>query len=123
MGVRLHPGHHLSAPWQERLGGLATEPVDSGLVIHVARAYSERRRGLAKMEPMPADHALHILRTNSVHTFGMRFALDLVWLGRGGKVVRIDREVPSGRVKLCLRARSVVETRAGHGDRFADVLD
>jgi len=113
----------LSAPWQERLGGLATEPVDSGLVIHVARAYSERRRGLAKMEPMPADHALHILRTNSVHTFGMRFALDLVWLGRRGNVVRIDHCVPPRRVKLCLRARSVVETCAGHGDRFAHVLD
>jgi uncharacterized protein len=110
-------------PWQDRLGGLATDPADSGLVIHVARAYGERRRGLARMEPMPADHALRIPRTSSVHTFGMRFALDLVWLGRGGKVVRIDRDVPSGRVKLCLRARSVVETCAGHGDRFADVLD
>jgi uncharacterized protein len=110
-------------PWRDRLGGLATEPVDPGLVIHVARAFAERRRGLAKMQPMPADHALHILRTNSVHTFGMRFALDLVWLGRGGNVVRIDHDVPSGRVKLCLRACSVVETRAGHGDRFADALD
>lgn len=111
------------APWEDRLGGLATEPLDSALVLHVASAFGERRRGLAKMEPMPADHALHIPRTNSVHTFGMRFALDLVWLGRAGKVVRIDRDVPSGRVRLCLRARSVVETCAGHGDRFADVLD
>jgi uncharacterized membrane protein (UPF0127 family) len=53
----------------------------------------------------------------------MRFALDLVWLGRGGRVVRIDHDVPSGRVKLCVRARCVVETRAGHGDRFAHVLE
>jgi uncharacterized protein len=113
----------MTATWQERLGGLATEPVDAGLIIHVARGFSARRRGLAGMEPMPADHALHIPRTNSVHTFGMRFALDLVWLGRGGKVVRIDSDVRSGRVKLCLRARSVVETRAGHGDRFSHVLD
>ena len=124
MGVRLHPGDHLStAAWHERLDGLDTAPVDSALVLHVARRLGERRRGLAKMEPMPADHALHILRTNSVHTFRMRFALDLVWLGRNGRVVRIDRDVPSGRVKLCLRARSVVETCAGHGDVFARALD
>jgi uncharacterized protein len=112
-----------AAAWHERLGDLATTSVDSGLVIHVARAYRERRRGLAKMEPMPADHALHIVRTNSVHTFGMRFALDLVWLGRGGRVVRIDRDVPAGRVRLCVRARSVVETCAGHGDVFARALN
>jgi uncharacterized membrane protein (UPF0127 family) len=113
----------MTAQWDERLGGLAAETVDSDLVIHLASGYGERRRGLAKMDPMPTDHALRIPRTNSVHTFGMRFALDLVWLGRGGRVVRIDHDVPSGRFKLCVRARSVVETRAGHGDRFARVLE
>jgi uncharacterized membrane protein (UPF0127 family) len=105
--------------WEERLAPLDTEPAADGLVLHVARRYGERRRGLAKMEPMPPDHALHIVRTNSVHTFGMRFALDLVWLGRGGRVVRIDTNVPARRMKTCIRARSVIEARAGHGHRFA----
>jgi uncharacterized membrane protein (UPF0127 family) len=109
-------------PWAERLDPLETESIESGLVLHVARRSAERRRGLARMEPMPADHALHILRTNSVHTFGMRFALDLVWLGRGGKVVRIDTNVPARRMKTCLRARSVIETCAGQGDRFAQAI-
>ena len=71
---------------------------------------------------MPPGHALRILKCNSVHTFGMRFALDLVWLGRGGRVVRIDTNVPARRMKTCLRARSVIEARAGHGDRFAASL-
>ena len=108
--------------WTQRLGSLDTEPTADGLVLHVARRYGERRRGLAKMEPMPPDHALHIVRTNSVHTFGMRFALDLVWLGRGGRVVRIDTNVPARRVKTCIRARSVIEARAGHGHRFAAAI-
>jgi uncharacterized protein len=108
--------------WEERLGPLETEPSEDGLVLHVARRYGERRRGLAKMEPMPPDHALHILRTNSVHTFGMRFPLDLVWLGRRGRVVRIDTNVPAGRMKMCVRARSVIEARAGYGDRFASAI-
>jgi uncharacterized membrane protein (UPF0127 family) len=52
----------------------------------------------------------------------MRFALDLVWLDRDGRVVRVDRGVGPWRVRTCLRARSVVETRAGEGDGFAVAL-
>lgn len=108
--------------WQDRLDGLDTEPAGDGLVVHVARRYGERRRGLAKMAPLPDDHGLRILRCNSIHTFGMRFPLDLVWLGRRGQVLRVDHDVPPGRMKLCLRARSVIETCAGQGDRFAHAV-
>ena len=66
--------------------------------MHVARSFRERRRGLAKMAPLPEDHGLRILKCNSVHTFGMRFPLDLVWLGRRGQVLRVDRDVPAGRM-------------------------
>jgi uncharacterized membrane protein (UPF0127 family) len=109
-----------SDPWEARLGGLAVEDVGEGLTLHRARAFSERRRGLAKMAPMPDDHALHILRCNSVHTLGMRFDLDLVWLAKDGSVVRVDEGVAPRRMRGCLRARTVIETRAGSGRRFAD---
>jgi uncharacterized membrane protein (UPF0127 family) len=110
-------------PWERRLAGVETTGLDGGLTLHVARSYRERRRGLAKMTPLPGDHALRIMRTNSVHTFGMRFALDLIWLGRRGQVLRVDRDVPARRMKMCVRARSVIETPAGQGDRFARALD
>jgi hypothetical protein len=48
----------------------------------------------------------------------MRFALDLIWLGKHGAVVRVDRAIPARRIRVCLRARSVVETLAGHADAF-----
>jgi uncharacterized membrane protein (UPF0127 family) len=108
--------------WDARLAGLHSEPLDGGLTLHLARSPRERRRGLAKMAPLPDDHGLRILKCNSVHTFGMRFALDLVWLGRGGRVLRVDHDVRPGRMKLCVRARSVVETCAGQGERFAAAL-
>jgi uncharacterized membrane protein (UPF0127 family) len=57
-------------------------------------------------------------RCRSVHTFTMRFPLDLIWLGRDGRPVRVDRDVPPNRMKLCLRARSVVEANAGTADGF-----
>lgn len=106
--------------WADRLGGLATEPVGDGLTLHVAGAFQARRRGLAKMDAMPPDHALHIMRCRSIHTIGMRFALDLVWLAKDGRVVRVDEDVAPRRLKLCTGARTVIETRAGAGRRFAD---
>ena len=75
-------------------------------------------KGLAKLDAMPPGHALHLPRCRSVHTFTMRFPLDLIWLGKDGRPVRVDRAVPPNRMKLCVRARSVVEANAGTADAF-----
>ena len=74
----------------------------------VAHSFRERLIGLAFLREPPADGLL-LPRTRSVHTFGMRFALDLHWLGADGEVVRVDRAVPPRRLRTCLRARSVLE--------------
>jgi uncharacterized membrane protein (UPF0127 family) len=110
------------AAWQERLGGLASEALGGGLVLHRARRRRERRRGLAGLAALPPQRGLHIAPCRSIHTVGMRFALDLVWVGADGRVVRVDRAVGPWRVRTCLSARSVVETLAGEGDRFAATL-
>lgn len=68
-----------------------------------------RLRGLAFAAPRGP---LHIPRCRSVHTFGMRYPLDLVWLDGRGTVVRVDLAVPPGRVRTCRRARSVIEIPA-----------
>jgi uncharacterized membrane protein (UPF0127 family) len=106
--------------WTDRFAHLATEPIGNGLTLHVASAYNARRKGLAKMAAMPPDHALHIMRCNAIHTIGMRFALDLVWLAKDGRVVRVDEDIAPRKFKLCTAARTVIETRAGAGRRFAD---
>ena len=76
----------------------------------------ERRRGLGGLDDLPAEHALR-LRARAVHTFTMRFALDLIWLGRDGAIVRVDRDVPPRRHRACVRARAVIETRAAAANR------
>jgi uncharacterized protein len=75
-------------------------------------------RGLAKLDAMPPTAALHIPKCWSVHTFTMRFPLDLIWLDKRGEVVRIDEDVAPRTVKSCVRARSVVETNAGTARAF-----
>ncbi|MEA2380950.1 MAG: uncharacterized protein QOH72_921 [Solirubrobacteraceae bacterium] len=103
--------------WERRLGRLPAHELSDGLCVHDARGLNARRRGLGGLDEMPAEHALR-LRCRAVHTFTMRFPLDLIWIGRDGGVVRVDREVPPRRHRGCARARAVVETRAGWADRF-----
>jgi uncharacterized protein len=101
-----------------RLDALPTRELAGGLRVARAERRRERMRGLAKLDAMPASYALQIPRCRSVHTFTMRFPLDLIWLGGDGRPVRVDRAVPPNRFKLCLRARSVVEASSGTADDF-----
>jgi uncharacterized membrane protein (UPF0127 family) len=104
--------------WAERLRRLPAHELPGGLVVHEARGLRARRRGLAGLDDLAAGHALRIGRCRAVHTFGMRFPIDLVWLGRDGGVLRVDAEVPPRRHRWCRRAAAVVETKGGESGRF-----
>lgn len=102
----------------QRLDALPARSLQGGLMVAVADSRAARLRGLARLDELPPGRALHIPRCRSVHTFTMRFALDLVWLRGDGTVARVDRDVPPRRLRSCLRARSVVECAAGTADGF-----
>jgi uncharacterized membrane protein (UPF0127 family) len=104
----------------ERLDALPGRDLPGGLRVAEAHTRAARLKGLAKLDAMPASTALHIPKCWSVHTFTMRFPLDLIWLDRHGRVVRVDENVPPRRVRTCVRARSVVETNAGASRSFLD---
>ena len=110
----------MSAPADDcpRLDGLPGRDLPGGLRVAEAATRASRIKGLARLDAMPASTALHIPRCRSVHTFTMRFPLDLIWLDKAGRVVRVDPQVPPRRLKSCLRARSVVEARGGTADTF-----
>jgi uncharacterized membrane protein (UPF0127 family) len=92
-----------------RLRRLSTLPVPvHGIEVRVAATARARLLGLAWLRARPPCGLL-LPRTRSVHTFGMRFALDLVWLDARGRKLRIDPAVPPRRVRSCRAARAVVE--------------
>lgn len=70
-----------------------------------------RLLGLARLRlrEMPDGHALLLGRCRSVHTIGMRFPLDLIFLGRGGEVVDAHYGVPPGRIRTSRDAVAVLE--------------
>ena len=101
-----------------RLDGLPGRDMPGGLRVAEADSRAARMKGLARLDAMPERLALHIPRCRSVHTFTMRFPLDLIWLGKDGSIVRVDTAIPPRRLKTCLRARSVIEANAGTADAF-----
>jgi uncharacterized protein len=92
-----------------RLRRLPTSPAAvAGVEVRVADTIRARLLGLAGLRGRPPCGLL-LPRTRSVHTFGMRFALDLVWLDARGRTVRVDRAVPPCRLRTCAAASAVVE--------------
>jgi uncharacterized membrane protein (UPF0127 family) len=105
-----------------RFDDLERRELRQALTLLVASGRRSRMLGLAKLDELPARHGLLLSPCRSVHTVGMRFALDLVWLDGDECPVRLDEGVAPRRMRTCLRARSVVETKAGEGERFRDAL-
>lgn len=106
----------------DRLRDLPVIDLPGGLRVHRAQTWAARRDGLSGLPDLPEDSALWIVPCRSIHTFGMTFALDLLWVGRDGDIVDMALEVAPKRQRTALRARSVVEVRAGRGETFADAV-
>ena len=96
-----------------RLDRLPRRVMPDGLVVHEATTVRARLLGLALLKALPPGHALLIPRCRSVHTFGMRFAIDVVFLDESGRPLEAERGVRPGRVVSCRRASAVLETAAG----------
>jgi uncharacterized membrane protein (UPF0127 family) len=101
-----------------RLQRLPRFAVTSDAVIHEANTLPSRLLGLAWLRGVPAGHALLIPDCRSVHTFGMRFAIDVAFLDDRGRPIRVERSVPRRRLLVCRGAFAVLEAAAGEIDRY-----
>lgn len=81
--------------------------------VDVADRGAKRRKGLLGRDGLGREEGLWIVPCEAVHTFGMRFAIDLVYLDRARKVKKVRSEVPPMRLSGCLSAHSVLELAAG----------
>ena len=70
-------------------------------------------RGLLGRPPLASDEGMWIDSCNMVHTLGMRYALDLVFLDSKGRVKKMAEEVKPFRCAGAFGARSTLELPAG----------
>jgi len=109
-------------PLARRLERLPRRRLGPDRVVFAADGPRARTLGLAWLRRIDPACALLIPGCRSVHTFGMRFPLDLLWLDATGAVMRIDHGVRPRRLASCRRAHAVLETWAGEGECFRQAL-
>jgi len=79
----------------------------------IADTSPKRRTGLLKHTRLEPGEGLWIAPTEGIHTFGMKFPIDVAFLSRNKKVLKIRANMVRGRIALSLRAHSVLELPAG----------
>ena len=93
--------------WNRNRGTVLAEEAD------VADTSAKRRTGLLKHTQLDPGEGLWIAPCESVHSFGMKFAIDVVYLDRKKKVRKVRKEMVPRRVSACLTAHSVLELPVG----------
>ena len=83
----------------------------------VADTSAKRRTGLLKHERLEPGEGLWIKPCESVHTFFMKFPIDLVYIDRRNKVRKVRHAVGPWRMSACFSAHSVLELPAGTAER------
>jgi len=81
--------------------------------MEVANTDSKRRKGLLGRDGLSAGGGMWICPCEAVHTFWMRFPIDLVYLDRKYRIRKLKSEVRPWRLSGCLRAHSVIELPPG----------
>jgi uncharacterized protein len=79
----------------------------------VADTSAKRRTGLLKHKSLEEGQGLWIAPCEAVHSFFMKFPIDVVYLDRAKRVRKVTRNMLPWRISGCLTADSVLELPAG----------
>ena len=93
--------------WNRDRGTILAETAD------VADTSAKRRTGLLKHERLEPGDGLWIVPCESVHTFFMKFPIDLIYLDKRRRVRKVRHAVAPWRMSICLSAHSILELPAG----------
>lgn len=82
----------------------------------IADTSKKRKIGLLKHTKLEPGEGLWITPCEAVHTIGMKFPIDIVFLDKQRRVVKIRSDVQRWRMAACLRAHSVLELPSGRAE-------
>lgn len=98
------------------MSAIAAREPDGTVIIdplHVCRTAPERMRGLLGRDAIGDSEGMWFPRCRLIHTFGMRFPIDLVYLSRTHEVRKIVEGLRPRRLSTCPLAHSVIELKSG----------
>ncbi len=81
--------------------------------LEVADSGPKRNKGLLGRDSLAPGEGLWIVPCEAVHTFAMRFPIDLVYLDRNRRIKKLRNAVPPWRLSGCLTAHSIIELPPG----------
>ena len=81
--------------------------------VYRAETMFERMRGLLARPPLSADQGFWLEPCNSIHSFAMRYALDVVFLDADGHIVKLVENLNPWRVAAAIPARVTLELQSG----------
>jgi uncharacterized protein len=79
----------------------------------IANDSAKRRTGLLQHSGLGPGEGLWIVPCEAVHTFGMKFEIDVLFLSKKRKVLKVRDAMPKRRIAMSLLAHSVLELPAG----------
>ncbi|MFI2370903.1 DUF192 domain-containing protein [Streptomyces sp. NPDC018833] len=97
--------------WQDGTAELAVPGRDAPVPVEIAASYRARTRGLLGRDGI--DGAIMLTPGSSVHTFRMRFAIDVAYLDRELRVLDVVTMRPGRLGTIRFRSRHVLEAEAG----------
>jgi uncharacterized membrane protein (UPF0127 family) len=111
-------GDSTGAHWKGRQDALLrvanlTRNTQIAVNLEVAASGPKRSKGLLGRTGLGAGGGLWIIPCEAVHTFFMKFPIDLIYLDRKLRVKKIRHGVPAWRISGCLSAHSVLELPVG----------
>jgi hypothetical protein len=113
-GLRSRLSAHRQAPREIRLRVLnLTRDTELANRMEVAGTGGKRSKGLLGRQRLCPGEGLWIIPCEAVHTFWMRFPIDLVYLDGKKRISKLVSEVPPWRFSACFWASSVMELPAG----------
>jgi uncharacterized membrane protein (UPF0127 family) len=90
-----------------------TRNTELGDSIDLANTSATRRTGLLKHSGLGRGEGLWIVPCESVHTFFMKFPIDLVYVDRQNTVRKVRHAVKPWRMSACFSAHSIIELPPG----------
>lgn len=87
--------------------------------VEIADSFFSRMKGLLQRDGFTESDGILITPCNYVHTIGMRFSIDLVFLNKQNRVVGLKRNMKKNRFAGIMQAKHTLELPAGKLESLA----